>query len=146
MILHPTIKQEPLLPAVGRACVRWISSTLAISRAPAKTLSKSLFLPCSSLLTTWLSGGNCVREAWGHQAGISCLCETGGKCAASARCGSAPKSFLTACSCQAHPCHLALHSMSKAGRQRLLVLQGCGQQAAPVGVSDLDKLGMISPG
>lgn len=72
-----------------------------------------------------------MREVWGHQAGTSCPCETGGKCAASARCGSASKSFLTACSCQTHPCHLAPHSMSKAGGQRLLVHQGCGQQQHP---------------
>lgn len=114
-----------------------IPFTLTISKEPAKTLSKSLFLPpgsCSCLLTSWLSGGrtgNGVREVWGHQAGTSCPCETGGKCAASARCGSASKSFLTACSCQTHPCHLALHSMSKAGGQRLLVHQGCGQQQHP---------------
>lgn len=117
--------------------MRWVPLVLAISRASTKTLSESLFLPLSCLLTTWLPGGNCVREVWGHQAGISCPCETGGKCAASARCGSASKSFLTACSCQTHPCHLALHSMSKA--------RAVGSGQHPRVSQILTEPGLISP-
>ena len=72
----------------------------------------------------------------------------------------APKSFLTPSPCQTHPCCLALHLISKAAGLRLLSLslhrapapgvhplssQGCGQRAAPVGVSDLGSPGRLSP-
>lgn len=103
--VYPTVKQEPLLPAVGRTCVRWIPSTPAISRTPAKnTFSKSPFSP---LL---LSADTLAFRHFGDTRQEFCapVRPCGGECAASAACGSAPESFLTACSCQTLPVPLGL--------------------------------------